>query len=203
MTKSKQLTGYREVQRLATYWKRNFDWRAHEARLNELPNYHTPVNVQGFGQLDLHFLHQPSESPDAIPLLFVHGWPGSYIEVTKILSNLRQSNQGVSFHVVAPSLPNFGWSEGVKKPGFGLAQYAEALDQLMQTLGYKTYVTQGGDWGFYITRAIGLLYPQRCLASHVNMIRAFQPTFTKHPLLALEHALRPYSEVDKKGFERR
>ncbi|KAK4507477.1 hypothetical protein PRZ48_001212 [Zasmidium cellare] len=192
----------KEIQRLTNYWRTTFDWRAQEAKLNELPNYHAPIKVQGFGTLDIHYLHQPSENPDAIPLLFVHGWPGSYIEVTKILPLLRQSNQGVSFHVVAPSLPNFGWSEGAKNTGFGLAQYAEVCDQLMQSLGYKTYVTQGGDWGFFITRTIGLRYPQRCLASHVNMVRASKPTFGKHPLLALEHALLPYSEADKKGFER-
>lgn len=192
-----------DVKRLATYWRKSFDWRAQEVKLNDLPNYHTGIRVDGFGELDIHFLHQPSENPDAIPLLFVHGWPGSYIEVTKLLPQLRQSNQGVSFHVVAPSLPHFGWSEGVKKTGFGLAQYAEVCDKLMQSLGYNTYVTQGGDWGFYITRAIGLRYPQRCLASHINMIRASQPTFSKHPLLALQHALTPYSQSEKKGFERR
>lgn len=115
-----------------------------------------------------------------------------------MLPVLRQSNQGVSFHVVAPSLPNFGWSEGVKKRGFGLAQYAEVCDKLMQSLGYKQYVTQGGDWGFMITRAIGLRYPQRCLASHINMVRASQPTFSKHPILALQNAFTPYSDADKK-----
>lgn len=75
--------------------------------------------------------------------MFIHGWPGSYIEVTKMLSALKQSNNGVSFHVVAPSLPNFGWSEGVKKKGFGLKQYATVCNKLMKSLGYDTYVTQG------------------------------------------------------------
>lgn len=88
-------------------------------------------------------MHQKSESPDAIPLLFVHGWPGSYYEVTKMLSALKQSTNGVSFHVVAPSLPNFGWSEGVKTKGFGLKQYATVCNKLMLSLGYDTYVTQG------------------------------------------------------------
>lgn len=192
----------KDIKRLAKYWQSDFDWRAQEARLNELPNYRAPINVDGFGSIDIHYLHQPCESSDAVPLLFVHGWPGSYLEVTKMLPTLRQSHQGVSFHVVAPSLPNFAWSGGVQKTGFGLAQYAEVCDRLMQSLGYDRYVTQGGDWGFYITRAIGLKYPQRCLASHVNMIRASAPTFGKHPLLALQHALTPYSAADKAGFER-
>ncbi|KAK4635987.1 Putative epoxide hydrolase [Fulvia fulva] len=191
-----------DIKRLAKRWQSGYDWRAEEAKLNELPNFHRPIKVERFGELDVHYIHQQSDNSDAIPLLFVHGWPGSFLEVTKMLPVLRQSNQGVSFHVVAPSLPNFGWSEGVKKPGFGLAQYAEVCDQLMQALGYKQYVTQGGDWGFMITRSIGLRYPQRCLASHINMVRASQPTYSKHPILALQTALTPYSEADKKGFAR-
>ena len=160
-----------DVKRLAQYWETSFDWRAQEAKLNELPNYHQQIKADGFLKLDIHYLHQPSRSPDAIPLLFIHGWPGSYIEVTKILPALQQSTNGVSFHVVAPSLPNFGWSEGVKEKGFGLREYATICHRLMQSLGYKTYVTQGGDWGFMISRIVGLLYPESCLASHINMIR--------------------------------
>jgi len=113
------------VKRLAQYWQTGFDWRAQEAELNALPNYHQYVEVDGFPALDIHYLHQPSDAPDAIPLLFCHGWPGSYLEASKMLAALKQSNNGVSFHVVAPSLPNFGWSEGTKSKGFGLAQYAQ------------------------------------------------------------------------------
>ena len=72
----------------------------------------------------------------------------------------------------------------------------------MHSLGYPKYVTQGGDWGFYITRAMGLLYPQSVMASHINIIRASAPTWTSHPLLALQHALQPYSQREKEGFER-
>ncbi|KAK3068990.1 hypothetical protein LTR53_013012, partial [Teratosphaeriaceae sp. CCFEE 6253] len=114
-----------EVRRLAKYWETSYDWRSHEARLNALPNFHTPITVDGFPALDIHYLHQTSDAPDAIPLLFCHGWPGSYVEVVKLLASLKHSSNGVAFHVVAPSLPNFGWSEGVKQRGFGLKQYAD------------------------------------------------------------------------------
>lgn len=93
-------------------------------------------------------------------------------------------------------------SEGPKQKGFGLKQYAETLQRLMQSLGYQKYVTQGGDWGFYITRAMGLLFPESVMASHINMIRASAPTWTSNPLLALQHAIQPYSERDRKGLER-
>lgn len=72
----------------------------------------------------------------------------------------------------------------------------------MLQLGYDEYVTQGGDWGFYITRAIGHFYPQHCKASHINMVRGKPPQWTKNPILALQHAIKPYSEKEKAGFAR-
>lgn len=164
-----------EVRRLAEYWQDSFDWRAEEAKLNALPNFHRKVPIDGFGALDIHYLHQKagktSDARVVVPLLFVHGWPGSYLEVTKLLPHLAEEMNGVAFDVVAPSLPNFGWSEGVKKKGFGLKQYASCFDRLMRDLGYERYVTQGGDWGTMITRTMGLLFPERVLASHINMVR--------------------------------
>ena len=119
-----------------------------EAELNELPQFVTPVQIDGFGSLDIHFVHHQSPIKSAIPLLFVHGWPGSFIEVSKLLP-LLTAGDGVNnpaYTIVAPSLPNFGFSEGVKKKGFDLAKYAEVLNNLMLKLGYEEYVTQGGDW---------------------------------------------------------
>ncbi|CAD0088709.1 unnamed protein product, partial [Aureobasidium mustum] len=181
-----------DIKRLTSFWRNDFDWRKAEAKLNELPNFTTNVTVDGFGDIELHFLHQSSPAPDAVPLLFVHGWPGSYMEVTKMLTALSSSTNGVSFHVVAPSLPNFGWSAG-----FALGQYAEACHRLMQSLGYDKY-----DWGMYITRSIGLLFPESCLASHINMVRASPPKFSTHPLLAVQHALTSYTEDEQKGLSR-
>ena len=129
--------------------------------------------------------------------------PGSYLEVTKILPLLTSPTDGSqSFHVVAPSLPNFAWSEGPSKRGFGIPQYAEACHNLMLRLGYDQYVTQGGDWGFIITRLMGVRFPEHCLATHVNMVRANAPTFSSTPWQALKHALLPYSEDEKAGVAR-
>lgn len=132
-----------------------------------------------------------------------HAGPGSFIEVLKVLPLLtRRDGNHPAFHVVAPSLPNYGFSQGVSKRGFAVAQYAETCHKLMLQLGYKEYVTQAGDWGFWITRTIGKLYPESCKASHVNMILAKAPTYGKSPLLALQHSVYPYSARDKKGLER-
>jgi hypothetical protein len=135
-----------DVKRLAEYWQSGYDWRAAEKKLNELPHFVTPIQCDGFAPLNIHFVHRPSQVKEAIPLLFIHGWPGHFNEVAKILGPLGDGD-GVNtpaFHVVAPSLPNFGFSEAPRKRGFAMEQYAETLNRLMQKLGYDEYVTQGG-----------------------------------------------------------
>ncbi|TLD34820.1 60S ribosomal protein [Venturia nashicola] len=172
----------RDIKRLTEYWKYQFDWRKAEAKINQLPNFETIITPIGFDPINIHFVHQPSPVKNAIPLLFCHGWPGSFIEVEKLLPLLRGDGSGPAFHVVAPSLPNFGFSGVVKKPGFNLEKYAEVCDTLMQQLGYKEY--------------------DHVKASHVNMIRANPPEYRKNPMIAAQHALSPYTEREKKGLER-
>jgi hypothetical protein len=105
-----------DIKRLALYWEKGFNWRKAEAMLNQFPQYITKIEVDGFDTYDVHFVHQPSAVPNAIPLLFVHGWPGSFIEVTKVLPSLVQGGKGFpAFHVVAPSLLDFGFSSASKK----------------------------------------------------------------------------------------
>lgn len=105
-----------DVKRLTNHWLNNYNWRTHEEKLNQLPQFTTDINVDGFGTLNIHFIHQKSDVEKAIPLLFCHGWPGSFIEVSKIMPLLTKGGKdGPAFHVVAPSLPNYGFSEGVKK----------------------------------------------------------------------------------------
>ncbi|KAL9080937.1 MAG: hypothetical protein Q9157_000437 [Trypethelium eluteriae] len=91
---------------------------------------------------------------------------------------------------------------GINRKGFSLDKYAETLNKLMLKLGYEKYITQGGDWGFWVTRAIGRQYPQSCMASHINMVLAKPPELAKNPLLAIQHAVLPYSQREKDGLER-
>jgi len=159
-----------DVKRLVSKWKDDYDWRAHEREFNKLPMFTRDIEVEGFGALNIHYIHQRSTVKNAIPLLFVHGWPGSFIEVTKMLPLLTASEPGhPSFHVVAPSLPGFAWSEGVSKPGFRVTKYAELLNKLMLSLGYSEYVTQAGDWGHFLTRVCSSQYGhQHVKATHTN-----------------------------------
>ncbi|KAL8721464.1 MAG: hypothetical protein Q9225_001876 [Loekoesia sp. 1 TL-2023] len=190
-----------DIKRLTKYWQEKYDWRKAEAKINELPNYRTPIDIDGFGTLDIHFIHQKSPIEGAIPLLFAHGWPGSFHEVTKILPLLTSSTTS-SFHLVAPSHPNFGFSSSVTKRGFSLPQYAETCHKLMLKLGYTHYVTQGGDWGCFITRIMSLLYPDNVRAAHINMIRGHAPKLFSNPILYFQHKFSPYSAREKAAAAR-
>lgn len=108
------------MKELVEYWKSNYlpKWRQTEKKLNQLPMFTQDINMGEFGDLNVHFVHQRSEARNAIPLLFVHGWPGSFLEVIKLLPLLTEEEDRQSFHVVAPSLPNYGFSQGVSKVSF-------------------------------------------------------------------------------------
>jgi hypothetical protein len=105
-----------DLKRLAEYWQNGFDWRKQENKLNELPQYMTEIEIDGFGTYDIHFVHQPSHVKNAIPLVFCHGWPGSFVEIAKILPELIKGGESFpAFHVVAPSMVNFAFSSGAGK----------------------------------------------------------------------------------------
>ncbi|PPQ94344.1 hypothetical protein CVT25_000400 [Psilocybe cyanescens] len=194
-----------DIRRLVARWQDGYDWRKHEAQLNEeLPQFTRDIEVDGFGKLNIHYIHKKSEVVNAIPLLFVHGWPGSFYEIRKILPLLlKGSSEQPSFHVVTFSLPGFGFSEAPKKKGFELAQFAEVGNKLMLALGYNEYVTQGGDWGFFITRKLAQLYgPSHSKAWHTNLPLAPAPHPFRRPLLFLSHLLFSYTTEEKKGLER-
>ncbi|KAJ7064330.1 Alpha/Beta hydrolase protein [Mycena amicta] len=173
-----------DLKRLVAHWKTGYDWRKHERLLNEeLPQFTRDVDVDGFGSLNIHYVHIRSALPGAIPLLFVHGWPGSFFEVRKVGPLLAEVHPDhPSFHVVALSLPGYGFSEAPKKRGFQTEQYAEVCNKLMLALGYHQYVTQGGDWGGIITRKIAVLYGNKhAKAWHTNFPVVDAPKFSLNP----------------------
>ena len=121
-------------------------WRSIEDSLNAYPQY--KINLEGVG---LHFVHAKSKHEDAIALIFSHGWPGSFYEAYLMLPKLLEKDPetGVSFHVIVPSLPGYGWSNDVPLPeGWGIKDDARILGTLMtDVLGYKQWFAHGGDWG--------------------------------------------------------
>ncbi|KAF4617163.1 hypothetical protein D9613_005926 [Agrocybe pediades] len=194
-----------DMRRMVARWKDGYDWRKHEAALNEeLPQFTRDIDVEGHGTLNIHYIHQKSAVVDAIPLLFVHGWPGSFLEVRKILPLLIQgSAEHPAFHVVAVGLPGFGFSEAPKKKGFEITQYAEVGHKLMLALGYNDYVVQGGDWGYAITTKIADKYGKKhAKAWHTNFPVATPPSARSKPLAFLSNLLSSYTPQEQEGLKR-
>jgi pimeloyl-ACP methyl ester carboxylesterase len=154
---------------LAAYWGKTYDWRKCEAKLKALPHFVT--NIDG---LDIHFIHVRSKNPNALPMIVTHGWPGSIIEQMKIIDPLTNptahgGKAEDSFDVVIPSLPGYGYSGKPTTAGWGPEHIARAWIELMNRLGYKKYVAQGGDWGALITQLMGVQAPPELLGIHTNM----------------------------------
>lgn len=157
----------RKINELVDFWRGSYDWRKEEARLNQYPQFRTPIAVHGFGELDVHFVHARSSKPNPIPLLFLHGWPGNFSEIYKAIPSLNDAG----FDVVSPSLPGYGFTSYPDGAGFKHVQHAEVMQKLMQRLSYNQYVVQGGDWGAFIVRCMAIMYPDNVKALHTNMVR--------------------------------
>jgi pimeloyl-ACP methyl ester carboxylesterase len=151
---------------LAEYWRTGYDWRKQEAKLNVFPQFTTEIDGQ-----HIHFLHVRSPEPDALPLIITHGYPGSIVEFMQIIGPLTDprahgGDPVDAFHVVAPSLPGFGFSMPVHESGWVLSRIARAWDELMKRLGYERYGAQGGDVGGGVSVVLSTL--DHVVGAHIN-----------------------------------
>src|SRR4051794_2102905 len=151
------------LQDLCDYWLMKFDWRAQEDRFNRWPHFLTEIDGQ-----QIHFIHARSDNADALPLIITPGWPGSVAEFLDVIEPLRET-----FHVVAPSLPGYGWSGPTTAPGWDAARVSQAWKTLMARLGYERYGAQGGDWGAMISARLAAIDSEHCIGLHSNMLLAF------------------------------
>ena len=141
------------------YWQDGFDWRAVEARLNAWPQYRTEIDG-----IPVHFIHTRNAAPNAPALILTHGWPGSVLEFLDALPALS-----AHAHVVVPHLPGYGFSSPVSRPVYS-REVAGLWRRLMEALGYKRFVAQGGDWGSLVTCWLGYDHPDAVRAIHLNML---------------------------------
>ncbi len=158
---------------LVEYWRTAFDWRKQEARLNEFPQFTTGVEGQ-----TIHFLHVRSPEPDALPLLLIHGWPGSIVEFSKVIGPLvdpraHGADPKQAFHVVAPSIPGHGFSIPLSGAGWTHARNARAYAEVMARLGYQRYGVQGGDHGAFEAPEVARAAPERVVGVHMNALLTF------------------------------
>jgi pimeloyl-ACP methyl ester carboxylesterase len=186
------------IQEVCRYWAEKYDWRAREARLNEFPQFRTEIDGLG-----IHFLHVKSPNPNALPLVITHGWPGSVVEFLEVIRPLSDptafgGDAKDAFHVVAPSLPGYGFSDKPRQTGWGVERIGRAWAQLMARLGYRRYVAQGGDWGAMVTTAIAQQDAEHCAGIHLNMPVVIPDAATMSDLSDLEQsALAGFAHYDQ------
>jgi pimeloyl-ACP methyl ester carboxylesterase len=154
------------MQALVERWLTGFDWRAQEAELNQFPQVITEVEGQR-----LHAVHRPSSRPGARPLVLVHGWPSTFTEFRRVIDELAEPSQPgtPAFHVIAPSLPGYGFSGPVHERGWGARRIASAIAELMRRLGYAGYLAHGGDNGYQIASALARIDPANVAGIHLNL----------------------------------
>jgi pimeloyl-ACP methyl ester carboxylesterase len=178
---------------LAEYWTNTYDWRRCEALLNEFPQFTTSIDGQ-----KVHFLHVRSPEAEALPLIITHGWPGSVVEFLDIIGPLTDpaahgGDPADAFHVVAPSIPGFGFSGPTTETGWDTTRVAKAWTELMSRLGYERYGAQGGDTGAIVSPQLGRIDSDHVVGVHVNSLVTFP---SGHP-----DDLKDLGDADQKRLE--
>jgi len=163
------------MKEISKYWVSEFDWRKYEREINKFPNFITKVD-----DIDIHFIHEKGSGSKPMPLVIIHGWPGTIVEFLHIIEKLAHpehfgGKEEDAFDVIVPSLPGFGFSGRPPRP-IGPRKMADIFNNLMtKKLGYKNYLAQGGDWGGAITTWLGYDHPKTCNAIHLNIFTMRHP----------------------------
>ena len=197
------------LKELVAYWRTGYDWRAREAELNSFPQFTTVIDGQ-----TIHFLHVRSPETNALPLVVTHGYPSSIAEFEYLIGPLTDpgahgGDPADAFHVVAPSLPGFGFSSPLQDTGWESTRTAKAWVELMHRLGYERYGAHGGDIGAGVSGDLGIHDPDRVVGAHVNtdptalaLIGGMLPDETEDLTDAQKRRLRELRgwEADGRGY---
>ncbi|WP_433376292.1 epoxide hydrolase family protein [Streptosporangium sp. CA-115845] len=184
------------LRELVDYWRDGFDFAAAERRLNEIPQFLTDVDG-----LDVHHLHARAANDDAMPLLLLHGWPGSIVEFLDTIPRLSEperfgGRKEDAFHVVAPSLQGYGGSAPATAPGMSPRAMAGRFARLMAELGYDRYIVQGGDWGSLIACHLAAGHPDHVVGLHLSIAQPFPPPGEADPMSLVAEHEKPWMEAN-------
>lgn len=162
------------LRELVGYWRTRFDWFAVQDRLNRLPHVRAPID--GPGDEELHAVVLARGGAPRVPVVLLHGWPGSFLEFLPAAEALvKDSSEGPGLDLVIPSLPGFGFSDAPRAPGMHPGRIAERIHGLMRLLGYDRYGVQGGDWGAIIGARLARQHPEAVLGLHLNFPAGLVP----------------------------
>lgn len=182
------------MKEICAYWVEEFDWYKQQVAINRFDQFTTPVDG-----VDLHFIHEKGSGSNPKPLIISHGWPGTVVEFLDFIDLLAHPERfggdvEDAFDVVAPSLPGFGFSGRPPRP-WGPRRMAKVFNSLMtDTLGYDSYIAQGGDWGGAVSSFLGYDYPSNCRAIHINILTMRHPDGPQTPA---EQAWADQFEIDQ------
>jgi epoxide hydrolase len=174
-----------DLRRLVDRWQNGYSWRALEDELAAAGQLR--FSVDG---MHIHCLHHRSTRANAIPLLLTHGWPGSIVEFLDVIDDLARPRDvsAPAFHIVAPSLPGFGFSSKPLQTGWDVGRIADTWADLMSALGYERFFAHGGDWGAVVTTVLAAHHPKRVAAMHTTFPQV-PPGLTRDGLNAAELAM--------------
>ncbi len=189
------------LKELVGYWRERFDWRAQESEMNRFAHFRATVDGVG-----VHFIHERGRGPNPLPLVMTHGWPGSFLEMLKILPLLTDpaahgGNARDSFDVIVPSIPGFGFSDRPSVPGMNTFRVADLWLGLMDTLGYRRFGLQGGDFGANISSRLSFLHPDRIVGLHLNYIPGSYRPHVGAGTPPLSQAEQQFRQDDDRWYE--
>ena len=188
----------KKVRELADYWQHKYDWRKAEQRINRFEQFTTEIDGQ-----KIYFIHERSPRADAMPLMLIHGWPGSIAEFLGLIEPLTRpkNSNSPAFDVIIPALPGFGFSGPTRTRGWDPQHMAKALVVLMDRLGYFSYGVQGGDWGSEIARHMAYQAPTHVIGLHLNFLPVGPPNPEAIALMSdLERRRYSYFEREESSF---
>lgn len=165
------------MKELHQYWLNGYNWRKTESEINAHENFIADIDVH-----QVHFLHIRGKGPKSIPIIITHGWPGSFLEIIKLIPLLTQNDE-CSFDVVIPSMLGYGFSSRMEEPGCNVGLMADIWTELMHQLGYEKFAVQGGDFGAGVAASIAFKYPDRIVGMHLNYIPGnYNPVLMDHEI---------------------
>jgi hypothetical protein len=154
------------MKELVDYWQHGYDWRKHEAKLNQFAQFRAEIDG-----LNIHFIHERGTGPNPTPVILTHGWPDSFYRFHKVIPMLTDpasygGDPNTSFDVIVPSIPGYGFSDRIAMVEDAIADLWAKL--MTEVLGYETFVAAGGDLGTLITKSLALNHPDVVTAIHLT-----------------------------------